>query len=80
MNLETKIKEIILDILDVEEQQVVPTATFVGNLGATSIDLVEILTAFQNSFDVDIDGDQASKIKTVQDAVDLLKVVMAQKG
>jgi len=79
MNVEQKVKEILLDILDVKEEDIVPTATFIDDLKATSIDLVEILTAFQNSFDVNIDEAQAAKLKTVQDAIDLLKSAIAQK-
>jgi acyl carrier protein len=79
MNVEQKVKEILLDILDVKEEEIVPTATFIDDLKATSIDLVEILTAFQNTFDINIDEAQAANLKTVQDAMDLLKSAMAQK-
>jgi acyl carrier protein len=79
MNVEQKVKEILLEILDVKEEDIVPTATFIDDLKATSIDLVEILTAFQNSFDINIDEAQAAKLKTVQDAIDLLKSAIAQK-
>jgi acyl carrier protein len=80
MNVEEKVKEILLEILDVKEDDIVPTATFIDDLGATSIDLVEILTAFQNTFDVEINDVQASKLKTVQDAIDLIQSAIARKG
>ena len=80
MNVEEKVKEILLEILDIKEADIVPTAKFIDDLGATSIDLVEILTAFQNTFDVDISDAEAAKLKTVQDATDLLQSQLAQKG
>jgi acyl carrier protein len=79
MNVEEKVKEILLEILDVQEADIVPTATFIDDLKATSIDLVEIFTAFQNTFDVNIDEGQVSKVRTVQDAIDLVKSVLSQK-
>jgi acyl carrier protein len=79
MNVEEKVQEILLEILDVKEEDIVPTASFIDDLQATSIDLVEIITAFQNTFEVDIDDEQASKLVTVQDAVDFLKSSMSQK-
>jgi acyl carrier protein len=79
MDVGRRVTAILLEILDVNEQDVVPTATFIDDLKATSIDLVEILTAFQNTFDIDIDDTQAAKLKTVRDAVDLIKTAMAAK-
>lgn len=78
-SVEEKVKEIALQILDVKAEDIVPTAGFIDDLGATSIDLVEILTAFQNTFDVNIDDEEAAKMETVQDAVDLLKAAIAKK-
>ncbi len=78
--VEDKVKEILLEILDVKEEEIVPQASFIDDLRATSIDLVEISTAFENTFNVDIDGDQASKFKKVQDAIDFLKTAINPKG
>jgi acyl carrier protein len=78
-DIEEKVKEILLEILDIQEEAIVPSARFIDDLGATSIDIVEILTALQNTFDVNIGEAEASKIKTVQDAVDLVKAARAQK-
>jgi acyl carrier protein len=78
-NVEEKVKETLLEILDVKEEEIVPTARFIDDLGATSIDIVEILTALQNAFDVNITETEAAKIKTMQDAVDFLKGALAQK-
>jgi acyl carrier protein len=80
MAVEDKVKEILLEILDIKEEDIVPTATFIDDLKATSIDLVEIFTAFQNTFDVNIDEAQVAKVKTVQDAIDVVKSAVAQKG
>ena len=78
-NLEDDVKEILLEILDVKPEEIVPTATFIEDLRATSIDIVEILTAIQNKFDVNLTEEEAQKIRTVQDAIDLLKAAIAQK-
>lgn len=77
--VEEKVREILLQILDVEEEAVVSSATLINDLHATSIDLVEILTAFQNTFGVSIDEEQALKFTTIQDAVDFLKSAISQK-
>ena len=79
VNVEDKVKEILLEILDVKEEDIVPTATFIDDLHATSIDTVEILTALQNAFDVNITEAEAAKIRSVQDAVDLLKAAIVRK-
>ena len=71
--IEEKVKEIILDILDVKEEDIVPGARFIDDLAATSIDLVEIVTAIQNTFNIDIDDEQAAALVKVADAVDFLK-------
>jgi len=79
-SIEETVKGIVLEILDVKAEDVVPAAMFVDNLNATSIDLVEIVTALQNTFDVNINEEDAAKMQTVQNAVDLLKSALAQKG
>jgi len=78
-NVEEKVKEIVLQILDVKTEEIVPTATFIDDLNATSIDLVEIATALQNTFDVDFTEEEAEKLGSVQDALDLLKTALARK-
>ena len=78
-NVEEKVKEVLLEILDVKAEDIVPTATIIEDLHATSIDIVEILTALQNAFDVNITDEEAQKIKTVQDVVDYLRTAIAQK-
>jgi acyl carrier protein len=80
LNVEAKIKEILLEILDIKEEEIMRTATFIDDLRATSIDIVEILTAIQNTFDVDITEAEAAKIKTVQDAISAVEAALARKG
>ncbi|MBI3824881.1 MAG: acyl carrier protein [Candidatus Rokubacteria bacterium] len=80
MSVAEKVKEIILKILDVKEDEVTPAATLIDDLQATSIDLVEIFTAFENTFDVEIDSKKGEKIVTVQDAIDMLNTAIAEKG
>ncbi len=80
MNVEEKVKEILLSILDVKPEDIVPAATFNDNLNATSIDLVEIVTALQNTFDVNITDEEAQKILTVQDAVNFVNAALAEKS
>jgi len=74
-----KLKEILLQILDVKQDQIVPTAMFVEDLGATSLDVVEILTAIENSFNIVLDESDGTELKTVQDAVDRIEMMVGQK-
>jgi len=78
--VEAKVKEVLLEILDIKPEEIIPTARFVDDLQATSIDLVEIVAVLQNSFDVDIDEAQVARLRTVQDAVDFFQAAIAAKG
>jgi len=78
--VEEQVKEILLNILDVKPEEIVPTARVIEDLKATSIDIVEIVTALQNTFDVNVTDEEAGKIRTVGDAVDLLKAAIAKKA
>jgi len=78
-NIEEKVKSVLLEVLDVKPEAIVSTASFIDDLDATSIDIVEILTALQNTFDVDISDDEAQQIQTVQDAVNFLNAAIAKK-
>ena len=64
-----KVKAIIVDKLGVEEADVVPTASFTNDLGADSLDTVELIMEFEKEFGISIPDDQAEKITTVGDAV-----------
>jgi acyl carrier protein len=68
-----KVKQIIIDQLGVEESEVTPTASFVDDLGADSLDRVELIMALEENFDLEIPDEQAESLKTVQDAVDYIE-------
>ncbi len=72
MNVEAKVKEIIMDKLGVEESQITPEASFTNDLGADSLDIVELIMGFESAFNISIPDDQAEKIGTVGDAVKFL--------
>ncbi|HMB70040.1 MAG TPA: acyl carrier protein [bacterium] len=64
-----KVKEIIIEQLDVESDQVTDEASFIEDLGADSLDTVELVMALEENFDIEIPDEDAEKIKTVKDAV-----------
>lgn len=68
-----KVKQIIIDQLGVEEGEVTAAASFVDDLGADSLDRVELIMAFEEAFDIEIPDDKAESIKTVQDAVNYIE-------
>lgn len=68
-----KIKEIIVEQLGVEADQVVAEASFVNDLGADSLDTVELIMAFEEEFGVEIPDEEAEKIKTVKDVLDYIE-------
>jgi acyl carrier protein len=70
--IEKQVIDIIVDQLTVKREDVVPTAHFKDDLGADSLDLVELIQAFEEEFDVEIPDDDAEKINTVQEAIDYL--------
>ena len=69
MSIEEKVKQIIVEQLGVDENQVDASASFVDDLGADSLDIVELVMAFEEAFDIDIPDEDAEKIQTVQDAI-----------
>lgn len=71
--IENKVKKIIIDQLDVTEEEVTPQASFVEDLGADSLDTVEMVMAFEEEFSIEIPDEDAERIKTVQDAVDYIQ-------
>lgn len=72
MSVEQKVKQIIVEQLGVDEAQVDTNASFVDDLGADSLDIVELVMAFEEAFDLDIPDEDAEKIATVKDAVDYI--------
>ena len=71
--VQSKLKEIVMDRLNAEEDQIKPEASFVEDLGADSLDIVELIMGIEEEFDIEIDNEEAEKITTVQDAVDQIK-------
>jgi len=68
-----KVKKIIVDKLGVEESEVTPQASFTADLGADSLDTVELVMEFEKEFNISIPDDQAEKIATVGDAISYLE-------
>jgi acyl carrier protein len=75
MSVEDKLVDIIVEQLSVDKEKVVPGASFVDDLGADSLDLVELIMAMEEAFDVEIADEVAEKITTVQNAIDHIKSV-----
>lgn len=73
MSVAEKVKQIIVEQLGVDENQVEANASFVDDLGADSLDIVELVMAFEEAFDLDIPDEDAEKIKTVKDAIDYIE-------
>ncbi|MBV8894441.1 MAG: acyl carrier protein [Acidobacteria bacterium] len=72
-SIEEKVKQIVVEQLGVEESEVTPNASFVDDLGADSLDQVELVMAFEEGFDLEIPDEDAEKIRTVQDAIDYIQ-------
>jgi acyl carrier protein len=70
---EDKVKNIIMEQLGVTAEQVTPEASFIDDLGADSLDTVELVMALEEEFDIEIPDEDAEKLRTVQDALDYLK-------
>ena len=77
MNVEAKVKEIIADKLRVDEAQVTAEASFTNDLGADSLDIVDLIMAFEAEFGIEIPAEDGEKISTVGDAVKYLSEKLA---
>ncbi len=71
-SVEDRVKQIIVEQLGVDEAEVTANASFVDDLGADSLDTVELVMAFEEAFGIEIPDEQAEKIRTVKDAVDYI--------
>ena len=69
VNIEEKVKQIIVDKLGADENEVTPTANFTNDLGADSLDTVELIMEFEEAFGINIPDEAAEKISTVGDAI-----------
>lgn len=72
-SIQDKVMKIVVEQLGVEEEQVTPTASFVEDLGADSLDIVEMVMAFETEFNLEIPDEDAEKITNVEDAVAYLE-------
>lgn len=72
-DIEAKVKEIIMDQLNVDEEAIVPEASFIDDLDADSLDTVELIMAFEEEFGMEIPDEEAEKIKSVGDAITYIK-------
>ena len=79
LELESKVRKIIADRLQVDEASVTTTASFVEDLGADSLDLVELVMAFEEEFKLEIPDQDAETMKTVGTAIDYLKKKLNEK-
>jgi len=76
MNMEeisSRLKEIVVDRLDVEEEKITPTASFVEDLGADSLDIVELIMGIEEEFDIEIPDEEAEKLTNVGEALEYVK-------
>ncbi len=80
MNVEQRVREIIVQKLGVEESQVTPEASFMNDLGADSLDIVELIMEFERSFDLTIEDSDAEQIRTVGDAIRYIEQRLAERA
>jgi acyl carrier protein len=73
MKLEERVVEIIIEHLDVTKEECVPEASFIDDLGADSLDLVELIMEMEENFGLQISDEELEKIRTIQDVIDFLR-------
>ena len=71
--VETRVKEIVCEQLGVSDDEVTPQASFIDDLGADSLDIVELVMALEEEYEIEISDEDAEKIKTVQDVVTFIE-------
>ena len=80
MGLEDRVTEIIVEQLGVSKEEVVPEASFIDDLGADSLDIVELVMAMEEEFDIEIPDEDAEKITNVRDAVKYIETHAGDKN
>jgi acyl carrier protein len=73
MSVEERVKKIVAEKLSVDLKEVIPEASFIDDLGADSLDLVELIMSMEEEFETDISDEDAEKITTVQDAINYIQ-------
>jgi len=73
MNIQEKVTSIIVDQLGVEKEKIKPESSFVDDLGADSMDIVELVMALEENFSIEIPDEEENNIRTVQDAIDFIE-------
>ncbi len=73
MSVFDRVRDIVVEELGVEPEEVTPAASFLDDLGADSLDIVELIMAFEEEFDIEIPDEDAESISTVQSAVDYIE-------
>ncbi|MDD5723769.1 MAG: acyl carrier protein [Syntrophales bacterium] len=77
VKIEEKVKEIIIEQLDITEEECVPDAAFIDDLGADSLDIVELIMAMEDHFGLEVSDDDLAKIRTVKDITNYIKERMS---
>ena len=78
--VQAKLKEIVIDRLNAEEDQIKPEASFVEDLGADSLDIVELIMGIEEEFDIEIPDEDAEKLTTVGEAMNYVKAKLGVEG
>ena len=78
--VQAKLKEIVMDRLNAEEEQIKPEASFVEDLGADSLDIVELIMGIEEEFDIEIPDEDAEKLTTVGEAMSYVKTKLGVEG
>lgn len=73
MGMEERVQEIIVEQLGISKEELAPEASFIDDLGADSLDIVELVMAMEEEFDIEIPDEEAEKIQTIADATNYLK-------
>ncbi len=76
--VETRVRSVIADVLKIDEEQISPDSNFVFDLGADSMQSLQLVAAFEEDFDIEMEEDEALSVQTVSDAVDFIQKVVNQ--